>query len=396
MTSSNYTAAFFFLCVLLALLLAGLELMCLKKSIHVLELWPWGLLLSIINFFSIFILITILNSYFFLLIFPVPLFPIVYSLLKLGIYYKLVRQIDVAAPSLFLITFLSIIYQWASIYFIYEWFKDINPTMTNLATVIREKRNDQLRAMLWMSIKQESALTILVNEGIMNGNLDAVNILIQKGANPREEYWLRNASNPLRWLIIKWMLDKGVKPAEINTSQSPRIEEIAVSYSTKELEFCIEKGLNPKDYPGIIHAALDHQDLKDSRKIDAEETQSLINKIKILLNNGADINGNDHFFFKPIFSALLDLDMSPVLKFMLENGADVNAKTKNKINPGYPNELPEGITPLMLAAHLNNLTYIQLLLNHGADKRIKDSLGHTAFDYAVMSKVTEEVKKKLH
>jgi hypothetical protein len=247
-----------------------------------------------------------------------------------------------------------------------------------------------------MSIKQEPTLTILVNEGISNENYNAVNLLINSGANPRMEYRMYNSNGPLRWLMIKLMLEEGVKPAEINTSQSPGIEYIAVSYTSVELEYCIQKGLNPKAYPHIIHAALESQSLKDSHSIDAQETQDLINKIKLLLDHGADMNGNDHFLFKPIVTAMIfHLNIHPVLQFMLENGADVNAKTVNKINSGYENELPERITPLMIAAYFNKEEYVELLLRYNANKNIKDSSGLTAFHYALKGKANEAIQKKL-
>jgi ankyrin repeat protein len=392
MTSSHFTVALLVFGFLVGIILACIELVLLKRTFHILKKWRWILLIAIINFTFVFFCAIFWGAYIAFYLVFLPLL-IGYTAIKIFIYNKLKPNKTNQLLHFLFSLFLCIL----SPYYIYGWVKKINPTIENLKTAIREKKNGQLNVMLWLSIKEEPAVTHLVNESLFHQNGEALYLLFKQGANPRGEYWLRQTSEELRWVVIKWMLEQGVKPAEINTLQSASIEYIATSYTVKELAYCIQKGFDPKVYSNVIHAALEQQSLKNLTVISTEETLSLIDKVKLLLNHGADINGNDFLHFKPIFTVMgFDLDMSPVLKFILENGANANARTVNKLNQGNENELPEGMTPLMLAVYSNNLKYVELLLRYGADKTLKDSLGHTAHDYVNKGKTNEEIMKKLY
>lgn len=67
------------------------------------------------------------------------------------------------------------------------------------------------------------------------------------------------------------------------------------------------------------------------------------------------------------------------VKKMIEFGENVN-KTSN------------GKTPLMYAARFNRVEIIKLLLENGAKVDIKDNQGHTAVDYAKISKALDAKK----
>lgn len=66
-------------------------------------------------------------------------------------------------------------------------------------------------------------------------------------------------------------------------------------------------------------------------------------------------------------------DVAAVQRLIAE-GADVNAKNK------------DGQTPLMKAAAINHVELVTLLLNHKADRTLRDKEGSTALYYAVMDK----------
>jgi hypothetical protein len=87
------------------------------------------------------------------------------------------------------------------------------------------------------------------------------------------------------------MLGRGRKPADFDAlSQSPPFVDIAVGHSRADLKYCLQKGFEPKKYPGVIAAALnEHTVLKDDM-LQPDEVQALKNKILLLLNHGADIN----------------------------------------------------------------------------------------------------------
>lgn len=95
----------------------------------------------------------------------------------------------------------------------------------------------------------------------------------------------------------------------------------------------------------------------------------------------------------------------PLAKLLILRGADVNqagwtplhyAATKGHIemmrlmidNSAYLDaESPNGTTPLMMAAHYGTPMAVKLLLEEGADPRIKNKLGLSAWDFSFNSKL---------
>jgi ankyrin repeat protein len=77
----------------------------------------------------------------------------------------------------------------------------------------------------------------------------------------------------------------------------------------------------------------------------------------------------------PLGLAICKGDVAAVKKF-LEYGASVN-------------EISNGMTPLMIAARYNNVEIIKLLIEKGADVKVKDEKGITALKYAEASNAKE-------
>ena len=61
---------------------------------------------------------------------------------------------------------------------------------------------------------------------------------------------------------------------------------------------------------------------------------------------------------------------------------------------GEKKQFVDNMTPLMVASKSGNIKIVRLLLNKGADIRLKDSLGRSAIDYASHFKNTD-IKKLL-
>jgi len=67
------------------------------------------------------------------------------------------------------------------------------------------------------------------------------------------------------------------------------------------------------------------------------------------------------------------------VKSMIVAGTDVNRKSK-------------GMTPLMYAARYNKSEIVVLLIQHGANLKVKSDRGYTALEYAKMSKAHDTYK----
>lgn len=94
--------------------------------------------------------------------------------------------------------------------------------------------------------------------------------------------------------------------------------------------------------------------------------------IKLLLENGADIEAKDDYNCTPLLLAVVKKGNTDIIKLLLENGADIEAKDNN------------GRTPLLWAViKRRNEDTIKLLLGNGADVTTKDNDGWTPLSWAV-------------
>lgn len=391
MNPSVFTPALFVVGLGIGALLAGLELLWLTGTSLV---GPWGFLaaLSLLNAAFFLLMVSIRDSHFLLFVLPFPVIPALYLALKALLYHGLGRASGSPLRHPWVLLLVTLVSHPLIGSLAYQAFSRINPTLENLQLAIREKRAGRLEAMLWMSVKQEPSLSALVNEAIVRDDPDAARRLIRHGADPRREYWLRDASPAMLWLLTKWRLDSGVKPEDVNTSQGSPFEYVAVSYSAAELRYCIAKGFDPGKYPGIVYLAIDETPIEDPKTVGPAMTE----KLQVLLDHGADVNGDGPMRFKPIFGLIVaKLDLSAVLLFLLEKGADVNART---VNPLYPDGKPAtatALTPLIAAVLENRADYVDILLRHGADPSLRDSSGRSAADYATAPGVDEAIRSRL-
>jgi hypothetical protein len=169
--------------------------------------------------------------------------------------------------------------------------------------------------MMWLSIRNATDMRILVNEAIVVDNPEALKVLFRHGASPEENYWIQQAKSPdTQWLVLKFLIDNGAGMQH----HAIRLDEYALNYSVDVLKYCIDKGFDPKQYAHIMHYALTNQPLQSPSAVRPEEYQSIIQKMQLLLEHGADMNGEDHYKFTPLFTALgLQYDMAPVITFMI-------------------------------------------------------------------------------
>jgi len=89
-----------------------------------------------------------------------------------------------------------------------------------------------------------------------------------------------------------------------------------------------------------------------------------IEKIKLLIQSGADVNHIGKFRETPLIWASREGNLEMV-KLLIEKGADVNGLGVN------------GLTPLMIASDWNRLDVVKLLIEKGADVNAKNINGNT-------------------
>ena len=111
--------------------------------------------------------------------------------------------------------------------------------------------------------------------------------------------------------------------------------------------------------------------------------------VEVLLDKGTDPNIRDNNGFTALHAAVRDSDYGqdqaqrasaiPIVKALLKHGADPNARIhQEKQTVRALNEVSfEGATPLALAAEVNNLEAIKVLVASGADPTIPTAQGTT-------------------
>jgi len=397
MTDSSYTPALFVLGIALGILLSAIELFWLKRPYH----WggsPWALItLTLINLLFILIMIPVENSYLYLFVLPIPLIPTAYVVMKGIAYFAIGRITGTPLHSPVKVVFGTLFFHTAVTMAAYVPFSAINPTRSNLQQAIRDKYNWKLDTMLWISVRSEPNMTILVNEAISDGNDDAVRRLIRRGADVGGSYRFSDATRETQWQLTKWYLDSGAKPEDFaHMDRMPPFEEIAVKNHIPDLEYCFKKGFDPRKYPDVITTLINEQPLIENDVLQPGLIQELNDKLLILLKHGADINGKDRSGFPPILHLMFQrTELPAVLSLLIEKGANINVQSPAPIYPNQRPELPPGLTPLMLAAMDKHSQYVAILVKSGADKTLRDTKGLSAMDYAKKENAGEAILRLL-
>jgi len=95
--------------------------------------------------------------------------------------------------------------------------------------------------------------------------------------------------------------------------------------------------------------------------------------VKKFIARGADVNKTG---WTPLHYAATSGHLE-IMRILLDNHAYIDA------------ESPNGTTPLMMAAHYGTAAAVKLLLEEGADPKLKNQLGLTAIDFAQRANRTE-------
>jgi len=217
---------------------------------------------------------------------------------------------------------------------------------------------------LWLASQDLNKIKLLIDHGAdVNHHVQGYGVLVKLAAIP-------GTIN-----IIKLLVDKGVDLKK-SAPDNFLVYNAAASGDTAILGFFLRNGFNANDsivfgdYP--INGALFYRSSAT---------------VKMLIDNGADVNSSSRAFqlpafngFSPLMYAALNNDKASFY-YLLEHGADPNMKNSN------------GYTALMLLqqAEEDDPAMTTALLKHGAEPSIKTPAGNDALHFAMQKGNTQSV-----
>ena len=155
---------------------------------------------------------------------------------------------------------------------------------------------------------------------------------------------------------VKKLIDAGLSQSELDHG----LMAAAGKNKTYAAKLLLKAGANPNKSTGAGYTAVIIASYENSPEV-----------LELLLRNGGNPNVNDIFEWRPLHHTMkANYAHIKCLKVLLDNGAEINARTNLKI------------TPLHRAAGFGHYEAVNLLLNYGADKTLKDKYGKNAYDRA--------------
>ena len=221
-------------------------------------------------------------------------------------------------------------------------------------------------------------------EAAHNGYADVVRVLLEAGADPSAKE-KNGGQTALMWTIAERHADITAElvrhKADVNAKS--KTGHTALMFAARgDLEsarILLNAGAEPNvaipDWGGTA--------------LIIASTMGQAEVVETLLNKGADPMIRDNNGFTALHSAVRDSDYGEdgaqraravaTVKVLLAHGADPNARLhQDKPTVRTPDEIElEGATPLALAAEVNNLEAIKVLVESGADPRITTAKGTT-------------------
>jgi ankyrin repeat protein len=216
------------------------------------------------------------------------------------------------------------------------------------------------------------------------------------------------------------------------SAQQTTLFDAVKSNNIKEVKLLLDKGANPNAYDedsdnvlinATLFASADCMKLLLQNKANPNLKNkygemplmfctSDLNKMKLLLHYGADINDTSQSGNNALMIACIAGSSYTIVKWLLDNGANVKAKRWGGetalmraaqfsdtmtihllLSKGLDiNEHPWGMTPLMYAANYANWQAVFCLLNNGADANIVNPGNMTILVFAALRNNLEAVK----
>jgi len=166
-----------------------------------------------------------------------------------------------------------------------------------------------------------------------------------------------------RYDLVKYVLESGVIKMCGNNAKINQVLAYPIRNDDFEmLKLLVENGADINGMVGKyiypLHVAVKHNRFEC---------------LQYMIEKGANINVKDHFDETPLHYAVWDRNYE-IAKFLIEKGADINAKNAN------------GYTPLHVTAYVNDVNIAKLLVERGADLHAVEVNGGTPLDIAIQRK----------
>jgi ankyrin repeat protein len=382
MTDSTLTPFYLFVCIIISLGFACLEVAWLTKTFQLSAQWATIAIIGASNFLMLLLGYFVISSYLVFFFFPIPVVPALLIGIKVLMYVIVKRTIGPDLHGLWLVSSVTVLTATIIGSMILGATEKINPTYQNLYVAIEKGERTKLEVMLWISVNDKKMMNDLVVSALSYNNSDALTSLFRHGADPKLAYPYQHGSLETSWQLLKWQLDN-VTPID----SIPSLGESLSYYSVKQLAYAISKGLDVRKYPNLLHDVMRNHTQRGTMTdvIDADE--DMTRKITLLFEHGASTDDRDRYDYKPI-SALFGSRChakNSVLKTLLDKGANANEQTSQAIYINDYHFMPAGFSPLMSAVLLDDEASVKLLLEKGADKSLLNSEGKSALDYVQYS-----------
>lgn len=249
-------------------------------------------------------------------------------------------------------------------------------------------------------------------ESLKNNDIDEFKKILNSDndidVNIRDEnnnYLVVHAVHMVNYEIIDLLVKRGAR-LDITDNDNRSILYIPIDRNLiKLLKFLLEKS---KDSIGI--PIVDIRDKNDNIPLHYAIHHKNIEAIKILLDNGSNINSSDKEGQNALHLAIYTRSFD-ICKLIISNGININARYGtgetalhiacnlqlidiiklliiNKIDinrQDYEHEY----TALHYSVNLNNKEIVSILLNSGADPNLQDTYGNTAIHYCIIEEHLE-------
>ena len=267
----------------------------------------------------------------------------------------------------------------------------------SLNTAIRDGDHRQVKTLLAQGANinaQDADGTAPLMHAVVNAGADCVKLLLDKGADPNLSN--KAGATALMWAVgdlkkVQLLLDKGAQ----------------VNVVSKDGNSLLRMALNLPDALPVVKALLakgaevNQADKNGITPLMIAGFTGKMEIIQLLLAKGADPKAKSKFGFTYLMAITNSTNLAAV-KWALENGLEVKDKKEDLLtrpadngaldivqvlltkgaNPNVPDSL--GYTPLLHAVltESSSLEMVKLLLEHGADAKVKAKDGLTALSFA--------------